>query len=323
MLAPAQPANEYQRLATLRSLQMLDTPPEERFDRLTRLARRLFDVPIALISLVDSNRQWFKSCSGLGISETPREVSFCGHAILNDQILMIPDAGSDERFADNPLVTGAPNIRFYAGCPLKVGDGSNVGTLCLIDTRPRTLDAQERELFRDLASMAEQEIEAAQIATIDHLTQIANRRGFEILAGHSLSICKRMDTPASLLLFDLDQFQTINERFGPGEGDRALVTFSEVLASVVREMDTIGRLGGDRFAALLMGSAGPDSRLIIERFRAALAARNEHEGRGYELRCSMGMTQYDPVRHVTVQSLLGDADSAMLQQKLAFRKRNV
>ena len=318
MLAPAQPANEYQRVATLRSLQILDTPPEERFDRLTRMARRLFDVPIALISLVDSNRQWFKSCSGLGVSETRREVSFCGHTILNDQMLMIPDAGSDERFADNPLVTGAPNIRFYAGCPLKVGDGSNVGTLCLIDTRPRTLDAEERELFRDLASMAEQEIEAVHSATIDHLTQIANRRGFETLAAHSLNICKRMDTPASLLSVDLDQLKAITERFGHGEGDRALVTLAEVLASVVREMDTIGRLGGDQFVALLMGSAQAESRLIIERFRAALAARNELEGRGYEIRCSMGMTEFDPARHVTVQALLGDA-----QQKLALRKHNL
>jgi len=314
MLAPAQPANESQRVATLRSLQILDTPPEERFDRLTRMARHLFDVPIALISLIDSNRQWFKSCAGLGVSETPREVSFCGHAILNDQMLMIPDAGSDERFADNPLVTGAPNIRFYAGCPLKVGNGSNVGTLCLIDTRPRTLDAEERELFRDLASMAEQEIEAVHSATLDHLTQIANRRGFETLAAHSLSICKRMDTPASLLFFELNQFKAINERFGHGEGDRALVTFAEVLASVVREMDTIGRLGGAQFVVLLMGSAQAEGRLIIERFRAALAARNEHEGREYEIRCSMGVTAYEPARHVTVQALLNDA-----QHKLAAR----
>jgi diguanylate cyclase (GGDEF)-like protein len=321
MLAPAQPANEYQRIATLRALQILDTPPEERFDRLTRMARRLFDVPIALISLVDSNRQWFKSCSGLGVGETAREVSFCGHAILNDQILMIPDAGSDERFADNPLVTGAPNVRFYAGCPLKVGDGSNVGTLCLIDTRPRTLDAEERKLFKDLASMAEQEIEAVQTATLDHLTHIANRRGFEALAAHSLSICKRMNTPASLLSFDLDQFKAINDRFGHAEGDRALVTFSEVLASVVREMDIVGRLGGDQFAALLMGSAAAQSRLILERFRAALAVRNALEGRGYEIRCSMGRIEYDPTRHVSVQSLLDEADAAMFQQKRASDQR--
>lgn len=321
MLAPAQPANESQRINTLRSLHILDTPPEERFDRLTRLARRLFDVPIALVSLVDSNRQWFKSCSGMGVSETSREVSFCGHAILNDQLLMIPDAGSDERFADNPLVVGAPNIRFYAGCPLKVGDGSNVGTLCLIDTRPRTLDAEERGLFRDLASMAEQEIEAVRIATLDHLTQIANRRGFETLAAHSLSICRRMGTPASLLFFDLNQFKAINDGFGHGEGDRALVTFTEVLMSVVREMDTVGRLGGDEFVALLMGSAEQEGRAIVERVHAALTARNARDGRGYPISCSIGMTQYDPARHATVQSLLGEADSAMYLHKAAARGR--
>jgi diguanylate cyclase (GGDEF)-like protein len=321
MLAPAQPANERQRLATLRSLQILDTPAEERFDRLTRLARRLFDVPIALVSLVDGNRQWFKSCSGLGVSETARDVSFCGHTILNDQILMIPDAGSDERFADNPLVTGAPGIRFYAGCPLKVADGSNVGTLCLIDTRPRTLDAEERELFRDLASMAEQEIDAVQMATLDHLTEVANRRGFETLASHSLNICKRMDTAASLLFFDLDGFKGINDTYGHGEGDRALQTFAQVLRTVVREMDTVGRLGGDEFGALLMGSGEPESRAIVERFREALTARTRRDKRAYAIGYSVGIVEYDPARHGTVRALLNDADAAMYLQKVAARKQ--
>lgn len=320
MLAPAQPANERQRVNTLRSLEILDTPAEERFDRLTRLARRLFDVPIALISLVDSNRQWFKSCSGLGVSETSREVSFCGHAIVNEQILMIPDASSDERFADNPLVTGAPHIRFYAGCPLRMGDGSNVGTLCLIDTRPRTLDAGDRELLRDLACMAEQEIEAVQTATIDHLTQVANRRGFETLAGHALSMCKRMATPATLLHFDLSQFRSINDVFGHAEGDRALVSFAELLSSSVREMDIVGRVGGDVFVALLMGSAETETGIIVQRLHEALAARDAHEQRGYEVCCTIGVIAYDPTRHDTIQRLLGDADAAVYLQKVTSRR---
>src|ERR1700752_1549332 len=116
MLTPALPADENTRLDTLRALNILDTSPEERFDRLTRLAKRLFGVPIALVNLVDADRQWFKSCVGLSATETPRDISFCGHAILGDDILLVPDAGVDERFHDNPLVTGDPNIRFYAGC---------------------------------------------------------------------------------------------------------------------------------------------------------------------------------------------------------------
>lgn len=136
MQIPAKPADEPARLDALRALNILDTSPEERFDRLTRLAKRLFDVPIALVSLVDVDRQWFKSCVGLDASETPRDISFCGHAIVGDEILMIRDTLVDERFHDNPLVTGAPHIRFYAGCPLRVPNGSKIGTLCLIDADP-------------------------------------------------------------------------------------------------------------------------------------------------------------------------------------------
>ena len=134
MLVPGKPANEAARIQALQGLGLLDSAPEERFDRLTRLAKRLFNVPIALVTLVDSNRQWFKSCVGLGVSETPRNVSFCGHAILQDELLMVADAKQDERFYDNPLVTGEPKIRFYAGYPLTVPDGNKMGTLCLIDT---------------------------------------------------------------------------------------------------------------------------------------------------------------------------------------------
>ena len=190
MQAPAQTPNEPARLVALRALHLLDTAPEERFDRLTRLAKRLFNVPIALVSLVDADRQWFKSCVGLpqGMTETPRDVSFCAHAILDDDILSIPDTFADPRFSDNPLVTGEPKIRFYAGCPLSVTNGSKIGTLCLIDTVPREFDDDERALLRDLASMAEQEIAAVRLATLDELTLISNRRGFDALAQHAVHL---------------------------------------------------------------------------------------------------------------------------------------
>ena len=152
------PPNEVERLAALRALQLLDTPSEERFDRITRLAARLFDVPITLVSLVDANRQWFKSCQGLPVSETPRGVSFCAHAILGDDALVVPDARLDPRFADNPLVVGEPGVRFYAGQPLHDLTGHRLGTLCLVDRRPRHLDAPDLAALRDLAVWAEREI---------------------------------------------------------------------------------------------------------------------------------------------------------------------
>ena len=153
--------DEERRLRALQSLQILDTPAEERFDRYTRIASRLFDVPIALVSLVDRDRQWFKSRQGLDAPETPRDAAFCAHAILQRGVLQVPDALQDPRFADNPLVTGPPRVRFYAGAPLETSDGSRVGTLCLIDQRARELDENELALLRDLADLVEAELVGA------------------------------------------------------------------------------------------------------------------------------------------------------------------
>ena len=157
MQEPAIPANEAERLAALRALQLLDTPAEERFDRITRIAQRLFNVPIALVSLVDGHRQWFKSRQGLDATETPRNISFCGHAILQDGVFHVPNAAADSRFLDNPLVTGPPDIRFYAGAPLASPDGHRVGTLCIIDRIPKTLSEEELRTLRDLGEWVEDE----------------------------------------------------------------------------------------------------------------------------------------------------------------------
>lgn len=142
---------------------ILDTPPEERFDRLTRLTRRTFNVPVALISLVDSDRQWFKSRQGLAVVETARDISFCGHAILSDGAFVVPDASEDDRFRDNPMVTGDPHIRFYAGMPLKTADGSRIGTLCVVDHRPRRFTPDEVQSLRDLATLVEEELQISRL----------------------------------------------------------------------------------------------------------------------------------------------------------------
>ncbi|MDP3356526.1 MAG: ATP-binding protein [Polaromonas sp.] len=158
MLEPLNPLDETARLAELLDLRLLDSPPEERFDRLTRLAIKLFGVKTALVSLIDHERQWFKSRQGLDAPETPRNISFCGHAILNDGPFVIEDASSDARFADNPLVTGGPCIRFYAGMPLRGPNGFKVGTFCLIDPVARRFDEEDRAALRDLAAVAAAEI---------------------------------------------------------------------------------------------------------------------------------------------------------------------
>jgi diguanylate cyclase (GGDEF)-like protein len=320
MIPPAVPFNEASRLDALRALNILDTSPEERFDRLTRLAKRLFGVPIALISLVDADRQWFKSCQGLSVSETRRDVSFCGHAILGDGILMVPDALLDERFHDNPLVVNDPRIRFYAGCPLKVANGSMLGTLCLIDVQPRTMDRDDLQLLRDLTRTAEQEIAALQLATMDELTMLSNRRGFMALGQHAINLCtRRMERPASLLYFDLDGFKTINDRLGHAEGDRALVAFAGLLMKTFRDSDVVGRLGGDEFVVLMTDSADAECDVAVKRLQRAVDDYNRTSQRGYEICFSVGEIAYEPIRHSSISALVSDADALMYERKRSKR----
>jgi signal transduction histidine kinase len=151
---------EAARLEALKSMDILDTPAEEAFDRITRMASELFETPIALISLVDATRQWFKSKVGLAdVPETPREVAFCHHTIQNDFVMVVPDARADSRFIDNPLVTGTPDIRFYAGAPLRLASGFKLGSMCIIDTKPRTLTAVEERRLATLAQIVVDEME--------------------------------------------------------------------------------------------------------------------------------------------------------------------
>lgn len=158
MLPAPIPADDDARLSALRELLILDTPPEERFDRIVAFAAAEFDMPIALISLVDQDRQWFKARVGLDACETSREISFCGHAIVQRELFEVLDATRDPRFADNPLVVGAPFIRFYIGAPLALPGGATVGTLCLIDTRPREFDAMDRAILGTLRDLAVAEL---------------------------------------------------------------------------------------------------------------------------------------------------------------------
>ena len=311
MLVPRKPANEEARIQALHGLNLLDSAPEERFDRLTRLAKRLFNVPIALVTLVDKDRQWFKSCVGLDATETSRDISFCGHAILKDDLLLVRDAREDERFHDNPLVTGEPNIRFYAGYPLTVPTGNKLGTLCLIDTKPRDLDEEERALLRDLAEMAEQELTAVQMASMDELTLLSNRRGFKQLAQHALDACARLHRPATLLFFDLDNFKRINYLYGRAEGDHALKTFADVLRIAFRESDVIGRLGNDEFVALLTGASVVELSAIKARLEEILAERNATANRSFAIHFSIGQVEFDARLNPTAEDVLTLADKAM------------
>lgn len=315
MIKPDKPENEKQRINTLKSLNILDTSAEERFDRLTRLAKRMFNVPIALVTLVDTDRQWFKSCIGLNESEAPRDISFCGHAILSDNVFIVEDAQKDERFADNPFVIYSPSVRFYAGYPLKHVDGSKLGTLCIIDTKPRRFSNEDYEVLKDLAELVEQELIAVQLAILDDLTNISNRRGFMLLAEKSLKLCARNQTPISLVFFDLNDFKTINDRFGHDEGDKALVAFAEIMKDTFRDSDVFARLGGDEFVVLLTGTSAKRVSETVLRFKSSLTKYNKETKNKYNIEFSEGIVSVDNAKDYSVSTLLSRADDLMYENK--------
>ncbi len=315
MQAPPISEYEQQRLDGLRRLAILDTTAEERFDRITRMARNMFEVPISLISLVDEERQWFKSRCGLDAQETPRDISFCGHAILGEGIFVVEDATRDPRFADNPLVLGAPHIRFYAGCPLHIAGGYKVGTLCLIDHKPRHLDERQQSLLTDLAGMVEHELAAIQLAILDELTGITNRRGFVMLGQKCLQLSHRQGREASLLFLDLNRFKEINDSLGHEVGDDALRQMARLLCKVFRNADIFARLGGDEFVVLLPGIGPGLVPRVLARFDEALARFNLEAGKPYRLACSTGVAHYDPAMPPELELLLMQADRQMYDHK--------
>jgi diguanylate cyclase (GGDEF)-like protein len=287
---------------------------EERFDRITRMAKRMFDVPIALVSLIDENRQWFKSCVGLTARETPREISFCGHAILGDEVFVIANTLEDPRFADNPLVLTDPNIRFYAGCPLVV-NGYKLGTLCIIDTKLRMFNNKDIEALKDLALTVELELSAVQLATLDDLTGIANRRGFISLAQNSLNLSIRNQYPVSIVFMDLDGFKALNDNFGHAVGDTVLIDFANLLKNTFRGTDIFARLGGDEFVLLLNGTSKQQAIKALEMFRITLFLYNQEHKREYKISFSSGIVEYDAVKHRTIDELLAASDKLMYLAK--------
>lgn len=157
------PENEAERLEALKSLGILDTQRDEQFDRITRLALKVFDVPISTLTLIDDKREWFKSCQGLPVREGARAISFCGHALLSEDIMIIPDTQKDVRFASNPMVRGEPHIRFYAGVPVKDINGYRLGVFCIKSREPRELSLEDQQLLKDLAAWAALELQVVQL----------------------------------------------------------------------------------------------------------------------------------------------------------------
>ena len=323
MQKPAVPLDETQRLRALRSLNILDTYEEPCFDRITRLAAYMFNVPIALVSLVDQNRQWFKSRQGLEVCESGRDISFCGHAILHELALIVPDARQDQRFHDNPLVTGPPYIRFYAGNPVHAADGSRIGTLCIIDRVSRRFSEADVVALSDLAGMVDRELSLLRLATIDELTHLSNSRGFLEIAEHVLALCRRNKQPVAVIAIDLDGFKAINDTCGHAAGDQVLRQFGTLLLKQFRASDVIARLGGDEFAVFAPGAT--DQSILVSLEQLGERFQNSELAQAYPgLSWSVGIAECHTDTDATLPQLMRVADKRMydFKRKSGDRRRS-
>ena len=321
MKHPDLPANEKQRLQALHALKLLDTKAEERYDRLTRMASRSFNVPTSILSLVDQDRQWSKSCAGPNIPECDRASSFCGHAILGNEIYVIEDALADDRFKDNPHVIGDPYYRFYAGAPLRNANGFKMGTLCILDHVPRSMQDEDLSMLRDLARMAEREFHNSELGTIDELTRISNRRGFISLTKNRIRLCAREQVPLSIVFFDLNNLAHIKERFGNPEGDLAVKAFSDLMCRSFRDSDVFARVGGDEFAVLLTNASDIFATKIIKRFRSLVETYNREAIRGYDISFKDGIVSVANESDYSVDELLQQADVQMYDTRWSLSNR--
>lgn len=315
MKTPALPANEEQRLTSLRDSGLLDTGTNERFDRLTRLAKRLFNVPVALVTLVGEHTLHFKSSDGLPSENLPRDISFCAHTILSESPLIINDTREDSRFADNPLVIGEAGLQFYAGYPLHLPDGAVVGSFCLIDQSPRDFSSAELDILKDFALIVENEFAVMSAATTDELTGLFNRRAFDSLVKFAISSARRRAEPLALAWLDLDGFKKINDTWGHSEGDEALKAMADIMRASFRDADLLVRYGGDEFAVLFSDTHEKGAWIAVDHLAEQTKAWNLISGKPWKLAFSWGVSEFDHNGDGDVKPWLKDADSKMYAMK--------
>ena len=350
-------ATERRRQAALDAYAILDTAPEQAFDDIARLATMICDAPAATISLVDRDRQWFKARIGDLPAQTPRREAICDHTIANDgKLLLVEDTESDPRFAGHPLRIDGRPLRFYAGAPMHSPDGHAIGTVCVLDVVPRTLDARQRDSLEVLARQTQnllelrryaleqrhllvereafaQQLEAARhdlqrrhdrlehTATHDSLTGLLNRAGLSQLRASEIDMARLDAAPYALMLLDIDHFKQVNDRHGHLLGDRALRAVADAVASSVRSGDVAVRYGGEEFLVVLPSARLGDAAEVAERIRRNVAEASR-ASLPFELTLSAGIAAGDPVRDRPEQ-VFDRADQALYRAKSGGRDRVV
>lgn len=346
VLNAAMPQDEAERIEELAASRLLDTEPETAFDDVAELASVLCDTPMALVSLVDRDRQWFKARVGVDLKETPRQQSFCAHAILSPaDIFVVPDASDDVRFHDNPLVTGQPKVRFYAGVPLKGPGGHALGTLCVMDSQPRTLTQMQRRQLKQLAGQLEVQLQLREMlwqkelllqenqyyqrkleqanrkleeqSLTDALTGLRNRRDLDRRVREEIERAKRHQTPLAVAVIDIDNFKRFNDQYGHLAGDAILRRVSRLLQENSRSGDYCCRNGGDEFLVIMPDTDLRGARELMQRFCDLVSG---YSWKTEPVTVSVGLAEFDDECNDR-RKLIDAADKALYQSKRSGRNR--
>ncbi len=320
---PEIPANEEERLSELYRLKILDTAADLRFDRYTSLVADIFDFPVVLVSLIDRDRQWFKSSVGWDMRECPRDISFCGHTINQDGVMVIPDARKDKRFADNPLVTDDPHIRFYAGTAVRCPNGQPLGSLCLIDHQPREFDEQQCKRLRRFADLIESEIKHNSdleelrssvefSAFYDPLTQLPNRRLLTDRLTKLVELSEVEQRQVAVLLFNVSSLRLFNQSLGTEAGDQLLQQVAERLRRCCPAGGTVARLQADEFVLVFPSFKRETGHIdwVADRARTTLDKSFDLLGKEHYVQIQIGASVF-PDNGVTPAALLEQASAAI------------
>lgn len=327
------------KLASLNSLDPFYTPLEERFERITRLARRALNVPMAAITVVQGDRQWFKSVSGWQVTELPMSKSLCAEVIREGKQIIVPDTRHDLYTMSNPVVCGKPKIRFYAGFPIRDSERNTVGTFCVMDLKPREPDPDFAMTLADLGDMAQRELftvelndahsalvsklgKARRQAMFDPLTRLWNRRGATDLLNAALREAVKHDDSVGVCLADIDCFKQVNDQFGHQVGDQVLRRVAASIVASVRPQDIVCRYGGEEFLIVVHGIDEKGCVAIGERICAGMRGLPIQTRDGsVPVTISIGIAMRQPGDSASSEYLIGLADAALYESKRQGRDR--
>jgi len=313
--------DEEARLAALRRYEINEPSDNKPFQRIVELIQQVIGVPMAAVTLIDGDTQWLKASRGLAYGETPREDAFCNYTIRQFGPFAVNDALLDPRFAENPMVTGAPHIRSYLGMPLTTPEGYNIGSICAIDDEPRQFDRAQGDIMRKLAEIVVEQFELQQIAKQDSMTGALTRRGFFAEVEREFRRAGRYDRPSTLVVIDVDHFKSINDRYGHPAGDAVLVSIANSCMATMRRSDIFGRIGGEEFGLLLPETDAEEAREAAERIRQMVESTIVQVG-GVEVRTTVSLgVAPRPAATETVAAWFGETDIALYEAKQFGRNR--